>query len=108
MSTAAPNKSNPEVPETKDYAGGWITEKKHTNVPVFLRVSYIVISSCTVAYLIVQMYGDVNHSERGPLVREFIKTSQTSPALMYGVAALAAAFFIAMIAFAFSGTHDDE
>lgn len=96
-----------DVPDVKDYADGWITERKNTNVPTFLKVSYIVISTCCIAYLIVFMYGEVNHSERGPLVKEFIQTSQTSPALMYGIAILATLFFIAMIAFAFGKTHDE-
>lgn len=96
-----------EIQEVKDYAGGWITERKNTNVPTFLRVCYIVISSCCIAYLIIFMYGEVNHSERGPLVKEFIQTSQTSPGLMYGVATLAALFFIGLIVFAFKKTRDD-
>ena len=74
-----------DVPEVKDYAGGWITERKHTNVPTFLKATYIVVSTCTIAYLIIYMYGEVNHSERGVFVKQFIQTSQTSPGLMYAL-----------------------
>lgn len=96
-----------DVPEVKDYAGGWITERKHTNVPAFLRVSYIVISASCVAYLILFLYGEVSHSERGTLVQQFNRISETSPGLMYAIAGLAALFFIGLIAFAFGKTHDE-
>lgn len=96
-----------DVPDVKDYAGGWITERKHTNVPAFLRATYIVVSICTLAYLIIYMYGEVNHSERGPLVKQFIQTSQTSPGLMYFVAGITGLFLLSVIVFAFGKTHDD-
>ncbi len=93
--------------ETKDYAGGWITERKGTGVPAFLKASYIVIASSAVAYLIVYLYGETTHSDRGNLVQQFNRVTQTSEAFMYAVAAMAAAFLGAMIAFAYRKPHDD-
>jgi len=93
-------------PAIHEIAGGWITEKAGTEVPVFLRVCYIVIASSTVAYLIMYMYGEVTHAERGPLVRQFNLSTTTSEPLMYGVAALAALFFIGVSAFAAKKSQD--
>lgn len=90
-----------ENPDLENYAGGWITERKHTNVPPFLRATYIVVGICAVSYLVVQMYGDVSHPDRGSLVEQFNRATMTSPGLMYAIAALAAAFFLAVILFAF-------
>ncbi|MFN0166042.1 MAG: hypothetical protein ACKV22_06390 [Bryobacteraceae bacterium] len=96
-----------EVKDTKEYAGGWITERKGTGVPGFLKASYIVIASSTIVYLIVYLYGETNHSDRGTLVQQFNRVTQTSEVFMYAVAAMAAAFFAAMIAFAYKKPHDD-
>jgi len=96
--------SKPDVPGTQDledYAGGWITERKHTNVPPFLRFAYILIGIGTVSYVVLQMNGDVNHADRGSLVEQFNRATMSSPGLMYGVAALAGLFFLAVILFAF-------
>ncbi len=83
-----------------DIAGGWITEKQGTEVPVFLRVSYVVIASCCVAYLILYMYGETGNEERGALVKQFNLATFTSEPLMYGIAALVALFFIGVSVFA--------
>ena len=89
-----------EQPEVHEIAGGWITEKKGTEVPPFLRVAYVVIASFCVAYLILFMYGEVGHAERGPLVKQLNMTTMTSEPLMYGVAAMAALFFVGVSVFA--------
>jgi hypothetical protein len=87
--------------EIEELAGGWITERKHTNVPTFLRFSYIIIGLCTVAYLILQMYGDTGVADRASLVEQFNQATMTSPALMYTVAGMVGLFFLAVILFAF-------
>ena len=97
MANAQANKQD----EIQEIAGGWITERKNTQVPGFLRFAYIVIGVSTVSYLILQMYGDVSHPDRGSLVEQFNRISETSPGLMYAVAALTALFFLAVILFAF-------
>ena len=93
--------------ELKSYADGWITERKGTDVPTFLKFAYIVIAGGCIAYLIIYMVGEVNHSTRGVLVRQFNSVSQTSPAFMYFVAALMAIFAIVVVKFAFSKFHED-
>jgi len=93
--------------EVKDYADGWITERKGTDVPVFLKFAYIVIAGGALAYLFIYMNGEINHSDRGFLVRQFNAVTQSSPGFMYFVIALAAVFMIIAIKFAFSKFHED-
>ena len=93
--------------DVKEIAGGWITEKKGTDVPAFLKGAYFVIYLGCLIYLIVYMYGEVSHSDRGALVKQFNQTAQTSEGLMYGVAVLTILFFAGMVTFAFSRKHDD-
>ncbi len=90
----------PTAQPVHEIAGGWITEKQGTEVPVFLRVCYVVIASASVAYLILYMYGEVEHAERGPLVKQFNLSTFTNESLMYGIAAVVALFFIGVSAFA--------
>jgi hypothetical protein len=100
---AEPKDSN----EVKGYADGWITERKGTDIPAFLKFSYIVIACGCFAYFFLFMNGEVDHSSRGALVRQFNSVTQSSPALMYFVAALIAIFAIITVKFAFSKFHED-
>ena len=99
-------KSN-ETEELKDYADGWMTERKGTDVPGFLKLAFPVIGFSCVAYLVLQMYGDVAHATRGSLVQKFNEVSQTSPALSYTVAALGLVYVIAVVIFAIGKPHED-
>ena len=87
--------------DIKDYAGGWITEKKGTEVPGFLKLAFPVIGLSSVAYLILYINGEVDHSERGPLVRAFDQVTGDANGLMYVVFALAAVFVVTVVLFAF-------
>jgi hypothetical protein len=91
----------------KEYAGGWITERKGTDVPVFLKFAFIVISLGTLCYFFMYMWGETTHSDRGALVRTFNEATGSSPLLMYLVAALAIIYGIILIAFVFRKFHED-
>ncbi len=106
MSETTPQKDQ-EQGELKEYAGGWMTERKGTDIPGFLKLAFPIIGLGCVAYFILQMYGDVGHETRGALVRRFNEVSQTSPALMYTVAALALAYVAIVVAFALRRTHEE-
>jgi len=93
--------------DTKSYADGWISERKGTDIPLFLKFAYIVIACGGFAYFLIFMNGEVNHSTRGALVRQFNAVTQSSPALMYFVAALIAIFAIITVTFAFRKRHED-
>jgi len=93
--------------EIKEYADGWISERKGTEIPAFLKLSYIVIILGVIAYLFIYMNGEVNHSDRGVLVRQFNAVTQSAPGFMYLVIAMTAIFAVIVIAFAFKKFHED-
>jgi len=93
--------------EVKEYADGWITERKGTDVPVFLKFAYIVIAAGCIAYFFIYMNGEVNHSDRGILVRQMNQATQSSSGFMYLVAALAVIGCALIVKFAFSKFHQD-
>src|ERR1700686_2103183 len=93
--------------ELQDYADGWITERKGTGVPTFLKFAYIVIMAGAIGYLFFYMNGEVNHADRGALVRHFNQVTQSSPAFMYAVIALVVVYALIVIAFGFKAVHKD-
>jgi len=93
--------------EIQEYADGWITERKGTGVPTFLKFAYIVIAAGVIAYFFLYMYGEVNHSDRGALVRQFNQMTQSSPALMYAVVTMIVIYAVIVITFAFKAVHKD-
>jgi len=98
--------NKPET-EIQEYADGWITERKGTGVPTFLKFAYIVIAAGVIGYLFLYMNGEVNHSDRGALVRQLNQATQSSPAFMYAVIAMVAIFAVIVVAFAFKAVHKD-
>ncbi len=96
-----------ENKELKEYAGGWIMERKGTDAPGFLKLAFPIIGICCTAYLVLYMYGEVDHAERGSLVQKFNQVSETSPLLMYIVAALAFVYVILVVKFAISKFKED-
>lgn len=99
-----PEKASPEL---KSYADGWMTERKGTDAPGFLKLAFPVIGLGSVAYLILQLYGETGHATRGPLVQQFNAATKTSPALMYIVALLALAFVVIVVLFTLRAFHED-
>jgi hypothetical protein len=95
----------PEKSNLKDYAGGWIMEREGTDIPTFLKFAYIVIAGGCLAYFLLYMYGEVNHSERGPLVRALNAATEASGGLMYAIAALIVIFGIITVVFSFRKPH---
>jgi hypothetical protein len=92
--------------DLKDYAGGWIMEKKGTDFPFFLKLAFPIIGLGCTAYIILQMMGDVSHATRGTFVQQFNKVSQTSPAFQYIVAVLALVYVIIMAVFTFRSVKE--
>lgn len=86
-------------PKIKEYADGWITEREGTDIPGFLKLSYVVIAGGAIAYFFLYMYGEVNHPDRGPLVRAINAATEASAGLMYGIAALIVTFGIIVVTF---------
>jgi hypothetical protein len=95
-----------ESNEIKEYADGWITERKGTDVPAFLKAAFVVIALGCVAYLVVYMNGETSNEERGALVRAFNDATRGSDAFMYGVAGIALVYAVALFAFTFRKFED--
>jgi hypothetical protein len=89
----------------KNYADGWITEREGTDVPGFLKLAFPVIAIGCIAYLIIYMYGETSHPDRGALVQKFNEVAQTSPGFQYLVGGLAAVFAVILIGFVFKKSH---
>ena len=96
-----------ETNETKikDYAGGWITEREGTQVPGFLKLAFPVIAFGAAAYFLVFMNGEVDHPDRGGLVRAMNAATQASAGLMYCVEAMIVVFGVIVVAFAVAKPH---
>lgn len=84
----------------KDYAGGWISEKKGTEVPGFLKLAFPIIGISGFLYILLYINGDVNHSERGPLIQAFNRSTGDANGVMYLVAGLVLTFVITVVLFA--------
>jgi hypothetical protein len=93
-------------PKVKEYADGWITEQAGTEIPGFLKLAYIVIAGGALAYFLIYMNGEVNHSERGHLVRAMNAATEASAGLMYAIAAMIVIFGVIVVAFSFGKPHD--
>jgi hypothetical protein len=91
----------PEKTKIKEYADGWITEREGTDIPGFLKFAYIVIAGGCLGYFFIYMYGEVNHPERGPLVRALNAATEASAGLMYAIAALIVVFGVIVVVFSF-------
>jgi Na+/H+ antiporter NhaC len=94
--------------DLKEYAGGWMTERKGTDAPGFLKLAFPIIGLGCTAYLIIYMNGEVNHAERGVLVQKFNAATTTADGLMYFVAALALIYVLTVVVFAIKKFHEEE
>lgn len=94
--------------ELKEYAEGWITERKGTEIPGFLKLAYPVIALACLAYLFVFMNGEVNHSTRGNLVQQLNAVTGNANTFMYVVAALIAVFVVILLAFLYGKPGHEE
>ena len=75
--------------ELKSYADGWINERKGTDVPAFLKFAYIAIAAGVIIYFFVYMNGEIHNAERGLIVQQFNRATQSSrPRSGFGDAAL--------------------
>jgi len=94
--------------ELKEYAGGWITERKETTIPSFLKLAYPIIAVACLAYLFIFINGEVNNSTRGTLVRQLNAVTGSSPVFMYVVAGLLAIFGIILLVFVYGKSDHEE
>lgn len=97
------NNNNNEI---KEYADGWITERKGTDAPVFLKAAFVIIPLGCLTYFLVYMNGETFHSDRGVLVQAFNKATGTANGFMYFVGGLILIYALILILFAFKKFKD--
>jgi len=93
-------------PNLHEIAGGWIMERKGTDVPMFLKATYIVVAGAAITYSIIWANGDTGDSERGYLVQQFNAATQFSSGFMWFVTALVVVFAAILFKFAFTRHKD--
>jgi hypothetical protein len=93
--------------ELKSYADGWMTERKDTDAPGFLKLAVPVIAFCATAYIVLQMDGDIHHATRGPLVAQFNKVSPTASGMNWFVAILALLYTAIVALFTLKAFKED-
>lgn len=95
------DENNEENEEIREYAGGWMTERVGTKIPLFLKIAWGVIALSGAIYLIVYRNGETGHADRGVLVQAFNKVTGTADGFMYFVAALVFIFLGILLYFSF-------
>lgn len=97
--------SDNQKQEIKDYADGWIQEREGTDAPPFLKAAFVVIGLSCTAYLFMFMNGEIDHSDRGPLVRTFNAISNSADGLMTMVGFMMLIYVAIVAVFAFRKMH---
>jgi len=91
-----------------ELAGGWITERVGTPIPLFLKLAYIGFSLFGLLYLFLYRAGETDHASRGPLVQQFNQTSAVAPMgwiVFLGVVLFA--FVAGLLLFAFRSKEEE-
>lgn len=93
----------------KEMAGGWITERTGTRIPLFLKLTYLGFGLFGFAYLFLNRAGEIGHATRGPLVRQANEVMGNPPTAWIALlATLIAAFVALLLWFAFRREGADE
>ena len=100
--------TEPGKSKLKEYAGGWITERKESEFPGFLKLAYPIIVVAILAYLVVYMNGEVTHSTRGIFVQQLNTVTGTANTFMYIVGAMIVVFAVILLAFVFGKQKHEE
>src|ERR1700744_1317337 len=85
----------------KEYADGWITERKGTDIPGFLKIAYPVIGVAVLIYIVIYLNGEVTHSTRGTLVQQLNEVTGTANAFMFIVGAMIVMYLGILLAYLF-------
>lgn len=95
-------------PELKQYAEGWITERKGTGIPGFLKLAYPVIGIAMLAYIFMYINGEITHSTRGSLVQQLNAVTGTADVFMFVVAGMIVLYLGVLAAYLFKKPGHEE
>ena len=97
-----------EEPKVHELAGGWITERVGTPIPLFLKLAYVGFSLFGLFYLFKYTTGEVGHATRGALVRQLNQfTGQPPMAWIVMIASIIGLFVVGLLAFAFLAREEE-
>jgi len=94
--------------ELKQYADGWITERKGTAIPGFLKLAYPIIGIAVVAYLVLYTNGEVTHSTRGSLVQQLNAVTGTANVFLIVVGGMVIAYLLILLTYLFRKSGHEE
>jgi hypothetical protein len=95
--------------KVKELAGGWITEREGTGVPLFLKLTYVGFSLFGLAYLFLYREGEVAHETRGVFVREVNKVMEVPGAGWFAfIGIVLVTFIVGLLWFAFRSDEGEE
>lgn len=95
-------------PKVHELAGGWITERVGTPIPVFLKIAYVGFSLFGLVYLFRYSLGEVDHATRGPLVQQLNQVAERpSPGWIVFLAIVIFAFIAGLLTFAFLSREEE-
>lgn len=90
-----------------ELAGGWITERAGTPVPLFLKLSYVGFCLFGIYYLFANAQGETGHATRGALVRLFNQAGNLPGIGWFAfLAAVLLVYVIGLLAYAFFGKEE--
>lgn len=96
-------------PNLHEIAGGWITERKGTPVPGFLKLAYLGFCLFGLAYLFLWFRGETGHPTRGPLVASFNLASPPPGMVWIGfLGAVLLVYVIGLLFYAFTAKEESE
>jgi hypothetical protein len=95
-------------PDLKQYADGWITERKGTGIPGFLKLAYPIIGIAILTYIFMYINGEVTHSTRGSLVQQLNAVTGTADVFMFVVAGMIVLYLLILAAYLFKKPGHEE
>ena len=93
----------------KELAGGSITERKGTPIPIFLKLSQVGFCAFAMAYLFRYWAGEVDHPTRGAFVEEGSRLMQV-PGIAWqrSLAVILGVFIVGLLWYVFFHKGDDD
>jgi hypothetical protein len=86
-----------ENKDIHELAGGWITERKGTPIPAFLKLAYVGFCAFGLVYLYRYWAGEVAHGTRGPLVQAQNQIMQVPGTAWHAVIYVCLVAFVALL-----------
>jgi hypothetical protein len=91
-----------------ELAGGWISERKDTKVPGFLKLAYVGFCLFGLVYLFRYWAGEVAHDSRGPLVQQINSIMQVpGTGFQAFIAIVLGAFVLGLLGYVFFHRAED-